>query len=99
MNSNSKGIENLITSNHEFKVTDRAQIFMTGIKKINSFDNEEFLMETTMGIVLLKGSGLEMVKLDTHDGHVSIKGTINSITYIDDKNGGKEEGIFSKLFK
>ncbi len=96
---NNKGIDNLITSNHEFKVTDRSQIYMTGIKKINSFDDEEFLMETTMGIVLLKGNGLEMIKLDTHDGHVSIKGQINSVTYIDDKNGGKEESFLSKLFK
>lgn len=72
---------------------------MTGIKKINSFDNEEFLMESNMGIILLKGKELEMIKLDTHNGNVSIKGIINSITYVDDKYGGKEEGLLSKLFK
>lgn len=94
-----KSVDNLITSNHEFKVTERNHIYMTGIKKIISFDNEEFLLESNMGIILLKGMQLEMVKLDTHDGNVSIKGKINSITYMDDKNTGKEESFFSKLFK
>lgn len=92
-------VDKLITSNHEFKVTDRNQIYMTGIKKINSFDNEEFLMESNMGIILLKGKELEMVKLDTHDGNVSIKGVINNITYVDDKTNGKEESFLAKLFK
>ena len=29
-------------------------------------------MESVMGIILLKGQDLEIVKLDTHDGRVSI---------------------------
>ena len=52
-----------------------------------------------MGTILLKGEGLEIVKLDTHDGNVSIKGTINSFTYMDEKQKNKENGFFAKLFK
>ena len=40
---------------HEIKIIDRGVISLSGIKKINSFDNEEFLMESNMGIILLKG--------------------------------------------
>ena len=90
----------LIPSNHEVKIIDRREIHLSGVKKITSFDHEEFLMETTMGILLLKGSGLEILKLDTHDGNVRIKGKINSYQYLENAKGKmKEESFMAKLFK
>ena len=56
----------------------------------NAFDKEEFLIETTMGFLVVKGDGLELIKLDTISGNVSIKGIINAFTYIDD-NSKKEK--------
>lgn len=85
--------------NHEIKVTDRNIMSFSGIKKINSFDNEEFLMESNMGIILLKGEKLEIIKLDTHDGNVKIKGKLDSITYMDNVKKSKEESLIAKLFK
>lgn len=94
-----KNIEELVTSNHEVKIMDRRQIYLSGVKKINSFDHEEFLLETTMGVLLLKGENLEILRLDTHDGNVRIKGKINSFSYLESKEKMKEESIFAKLFK
>ena len=37
---------------HEVKIVDRSLIYLTGIDKIISFDSEEFLMESVMGIIL-----------------------------------------------
>ena len=90
----------LIPSNHEVKIIDRREIHLTGVKKITSFDHEEFLLETTMGVLLLKGSNLEILKLDTHDGNVRIKGKINSYQYLENgKTKSKEESFMAKLFK
>ncbi len=83
---------------HEIKIVDRSLIYLSGIDKIISFDSEEFLLESVMGIILLKGENLEIVKLDTHDGIVSIKGVINSMTYDNDKKKDSES-IIGKLFK
>ena len=52
-----------------------------------------------MGIILIKGSNLEIMRLDTHDGNVKIKGKINSFNYLDNKEKIKEESLISKLFK
>lgn len=93
-----KIIDNMVTSTHDVKISDRGQILMSGVKKIISFDNEEFLMDTTLGGLLLKGESLELVKLDTHDGNVSIKGKINSIAYSDGKKNNNES-LITKLFK
>ena len=90
----------LVPSNHEVKIIDRREIHLTGIKKIISFDHEEFLMESTMGTLLLKGSGLEILRLDTHDGNVRIKGKINSYQYLEkDAKKSHEESFMAKLFK
>ena len=94
-----KIIGEISLGNHEFKVIDRSSIYLTGIKKITSFDNEEFLMESTLGGLLLKGENLEIIKLDTHDGNVRIKGKINSLNYLESKNKTKEESFLVKLFK
>ena len=80
-------------------MTDRKTIYLTGIKKIVSFDNEEFLMESNMGVILLKGESLELNKLDTSDGNVKIKGKINSMSYVDGKQKNKDESLITKLFK
>ena len=88
-----KVIESISTVSHQLQISERKQIMLTGIKKINSFDNEEFLMESVMG------SDLEIVKLDTHDGNVSIKGKIDSFTYLDDNKKAREDGFLAKLFK
>ena len=86
--------------NGEIKIVDRASITLSGVEKIVSFDDEEFLMETTLGFLLVKGSELEIIKLDTYQGNVSIKGKIDSITYLDSNNKkDKENTLLAKLFR
>ena len=50
-----------------------------------------------MGNILIKGESLEMIKLDTIEGNVSIKGKINSFSYTDIIK--KEDNILAKIFK
>ena len=88
----------IITSSHSISINERKNISISGVKKIDSFDNEEFLMDTVMGYLVIKGEELEIVKLDTFQGNVVIKGKVNSLTYTDSLKK-KEEGVFSKLFK
>ena len=83
--------------NHIIKLTDRKNIIISGIKKINSFDEKEFDLDSVMGSIIITGSNLEMIKLDTIEGNVSIKGQINSFTYSDTND--KESSILAKLFK
>lgn len=88
------------TLNHSVNIVERKNIIISGVKKVDSFDNEEFLLETVMGYLALKGEDLELVKLDTRDGTVAIKGFIKSFDYIDENNQKKHESsIISRLFK
>lgn len=90
-------IEPLTSLNHNVSIIDRKNIIITGVKKIESFNDKEFLLETTMGFMTIKGDNLEIIKLDTYQGNVSIKGIISSLIY--SENTKKEESLLSKLFK
>ena len=43
----------LSTYNHSVNIVERKSLLITGVKKIDSFDEEEFLMESNMGMILL----------------------------------------------
>ena len=89
-----------ITNNHLINISGRKSINITEVKKIENFDEKEFLINTSMGFILINGSNLEIIKLDTFEGNLSIKGKIDSLTYLDSsKKNKKTDGIFNKLFK
>lgn len=90
----------ITSSNHSITLNERKNLVITGVKKIDSFDDEEFLLDTSMGYVVVKGEELEIIKLDTFQGNVSIKGKVNSFTYVESgSKKEKEDSMFSKLFK
>ena len=89
-----------ISYNHSISINERNSIHITGVLKVDSFDDEEFLLETNMGFLAIKGENLELIRLDTKDCVVSIKGLIISMSYIDDlKKSSKQSSFFKKVFK
>lgn len=84
--------------NHNVTINSRKNIIITGVKKIDSFDENEFLVDTNMGYMTIKGQGLEIIKLDTIEGKVSIKGIINNLEY-KDSDKSHNNNLFNKLFK
>ena len=88
-----------ISYNHGISINERKMIYITGVNKIESFDEEEFLLDTSMGYLAIKGSSLEIVRLDTKDGVVSIKGNVDSFAYFENIKKNSKSSIFEKLFK
>ncbi|EWG08770.1 sporulation protein YabP [Cytobacillus firmus] len=84
---------------HDVIMRGRRLLDITGVKQVESFDNEEFLLETVMGFLAIRGQNLQMKNLDVDKGIVSIKGKVFDLVYIDDQNGDKAKGFFSKLFR
>ncbi len=90
-------MENSVNS---INLTERKHISVSGVLKIDSFDEEEFLLETNMGYLVVKGKELELIKLDNKEGIVSIKGQIDSMNYLDElKKQNKKSRLFEKLFQ
>lgn len=95
-----KETSNISNYNHSISLLERKTLVITGVKKIDNFDNIHFLLETTMGYLIIKGENLELIKLDTLAGNVTIKGDINSMDYLlDNMKKNKDETILGRLFK
>lgn len=86
-------------TNHEIKILDRSFMSLTGVNKIVSFDPNEFIIETVMGPIHIKGSLLELINLDTDNGVVRIKGKVYALSYLDKDKKTEKESIIAKLFK
>ena len=43
---------------HIIKLSDRKNIIISGIKKINNFDDKEFSLDSVMGGIIIKGENL-----------------------------------------
>lgn len=97
-NNNSIRFEH--TPYHNVYLKDRKHVELTGVKNIESFDSLEFLIETSLGFLNITGSDLALIRLDQEKCEVSIKGNIDSISYVSNKKAGKgKESMFNKLLK
>ncbi|WP_078393340.1 sporulation protein YabP [Shouchella patagoniensis] len=86
-------------NDHDITLRGRKQLDITGVKQVDSFDNEEFLLETVMGYLAVRGQNLHMKNLNVEEGNVSIEGKIHDLIYLDENQQGKSKGLFGKLFK
>ncbi|WP_226038363.1 sporulation protein YabP [Aquibacillus saliphilus] len=84
---------------HYIKMNNRRNLEISGVKEVDSFDSEEFLLQTVLGYLIVRGENLQMKNLDVGEGNVSIKGKIYELSYLDENHGEKAKGLFSKLFK
>ena len=84
---------------HQLTLTNRKELFIEGVKNIQSFDSNEFLIETIMGYMVIRGKGLMLGKMDNDNEQLSIKGEVCGIDYVSANKDKSAGGLIKKLFK
>ena len=79
---------------HNVVMKDRKSLDLTGVKQIDSFDSNEFLLETSQGWMLVQGKDLTLGKLE-----ISIHCLIDRLEYILNKKVPCKESFLGKLLK
>jgi len=89
-----------MTSNvgHELALKGRKYLAISGIVKVERFDEEEFLVETGEGFLLIRGEGLTLRHLDVEVGDIAIEGRINEMLYLEEGDGRERRGLLGRLF-
>lgn len=85
-------------ANHKIFITGRNAGSVSGVKDVISFDLEEIILETVMGILNIKGSDLHVKSINLDRGQVDMEGTIDSMVYSDTKMM-KKQSFVGRLFK
>lgn len=83
---------------HNLIVENREKISISGVEDVESFDEENMLIHTEMGLLSLKGANLHINKFNVESGELVIEGDIDEIVYSDGDGYGKKGGFFSKMF-
>jgi sporulation protein YabP len=88
-------------SGHQLSVIDRKKIQLTGVVHVESFDDDEVILETILGGLVIKGQKLHVNQLDIQQGNLNIEGIVTGIQYYDENRGmkGKSKGFLQRLLK
>ncbi|MFO7263384.1 MAG: sporulation protein YabP [Bacillota bacterium] len=85
---------------HEVHLVNRKSMRITGVKDVESFDSEEFLLHTHQGYLAVRGKNLHMRNLNVEAGEVHIEGLVLDMMYMEQREmGEKAKGFFSRLFR
>lgn len=85
---------------HKLMLTNRRTCTINGVSDVLSFDVSEVLLETELGMLMIKGTDLHVNRLTLEKGEVDIEGKIDSFTYSETSEyGSKGESFLAKLFK
>lgn len=88
------------SNNHHMLIRDRQSMEITGVKKIESLNSDEFVVETVLGYMTVSGSDLTMKNFDMEKGDLTISGYVTAVEYYDHQTEQeKEKGFLTKLFK
>jgi len=86
---------------HSLILSNRRNMEISGVNNVNTFDEEEIILETSMGHLIILGQELHISMLNLDEGKVNIEGNVISIEYkaqgTDIKAKGKN--ILSRLLK
>lgn len=85
---------------HKVTVTARNIALITGVLDVLSFDPNEVLLETELGMLMIRGEELHVNRLNLEKGEVDIDGKTDSFVY-SERNMHKKEGdsLWKKLFR
>ncbi|MNJ57776.1 Spore protein YabP [compost metagenome] len=92
-------VEQMKGKRQELHLMHRKLLDITGVLNVESFDNEEFLLQTEMGHLTIRGQNLHIKNLNLEQGLVSIEGLINSLSYLDPGSQSTGKGFIGKLFR
>ncbi len=85
---------------HNIILEDRHELSISGVEQVGNFNENTVAVYTSKGLMTIKGSELNISRLNLEDGKVKIEGTIDSIYYSDKMHSGsKGRGVLGKMFK
>ena len=85
---------------HKLMLNNRRTCNLTGVNDVLSFDVNEIILETDLGMLMIKGNELHVNRLTLDKGEVDIEGRVDSFTYSEQMSAAaKGESLLTRLFR
>ena len=84
---------------HRALLENRKKAVITGVQEIHSFNENEVLLLSEAGKILLKGEQLHVRKLNLEKGDAEVEGRVDSLSYLTRNAHKKDESILKRMFR
>lgn len=89
--------DDMSTLQHRLELIARERLTVSGVEEVERFDEEEIVMRTAAGTLVVGGADLHIGKLDLDGGALYVDGSIQSLFY-EDHTGAAQSGFLQRLF-
>ena len=83
---------------HRLVLSDRHTGSVTGVNDVVSFDENEILLDTTEGRLIVRGKNLHVGRLQLEEGEVDMDGEVESMVYSAKGQKAKDGSLLRHLF-
>ena len=85
--------------NHACRLENRNAASLTGVREVVSFDENQVVMDTDMGLLTIKGKDLHVSRLTVEKGDLEVEGQVDSLAYSSNETYRKTgQSILARLF-
>lgn len=85
---------------HRLTFFNRQSGSLTGVRDVVSFDENQVVLDTDMGLLTIKGKELHISRLTLEKGEVDMDGTVDSLLYSSNESYRRSgESFLERLFK
>ena len=81
---------------HTVILEGREKLSISGVVDVQSFDEDQVLLETVRGMLVVRGQGLHVERLQLEAGELIVEGEVGCLEY--DDSVQPRGGFFSRLF-
>lgn len=89
------------SQDHYVEITDRTQTLLEGVQHVDSFDDQEIVLQTNRGRLRIKGENLSIQELNLEQGRFSLEGLVTGFQYLDEESSSQQDegGFIGRLFR
>lgn len=92
-------MDKVLEKGYQLVMENREKLTLTGVRKVQSFDPKEIILDSGNGVLSVKGDQLGINQLDLEHGIVEIQGRIDSLNYLRQANNGVRQGFWGRIFR
>ena len=84
---------------HACRLENRSAASLTGVREVVSFDENQVVVDTDMGLLTIKGKELHVSRLTVEKGELEVDGQVDSVAYSSNEAYRKAgQSILTRLF-
>ncbi len=87
------------TGDHQLSLKKREELRLTGVVNVESFDDQEIIVDTSAGGLIIRGEDLHIGQLNLEAGNLAVHGFVSVLQYTGESMGKRSKGFLGKMFK